>query len=113
LACSTIIEGNQGIDVRKSFQEDWTLLPFLTVTLLGFIVAVLDFVFLQNLKFQVTGLAGLLLLLVGGYVRSRARLELKKKADSAASPQQEDSRSSAIIASSRMDSTNTFDIQYT
>jgi len=66
--------------VRKSFQEDWTLLPFLITTSVGFIVAILDFVFLQNLKFQVTALAGLLLLLIGGYVRGRARLELKNKA---------------------------------
>lgn len=66
--------------MRKSFQEDWTLLPFLITTSVGFIVAILDFVFLQNLRFQVTALAGLLLLPVGGYVRSRARLELKNKA---------------------------------
>jgi len=66
--------------LRKSFQEDWTLLPFLVTTSVGFIVAILDFVFLQHLRFQVTGLAGLLLLLAGGYVRSRARLELKNKA---------------------------------
>lgn len=70
----------KALTVRKSFQEDWTLLPFLVITLIGFIVAILEFIFLQNLKFQVTALTGLLLLLVGGYVRSRARMELKKKA---------------------------------
>jgi len=66
--------------VRKSFQEDWTLLPFLVTTSAGFIVAILDFVFLQNLKVQIFALAGLAMLLTGGYLRNKARLELKKKA---------------------------------
>ena len=66
--------------IRKSFKEDWTLLPLLVVLGTGFIIAILDFVFLQNLTFQVFALAGLCLLLIGGYLRFKARLELKKKA---------------------------------
>jgi protein-S-isoprenylcysteine O-methyltransferase Ste14 len=66
--------------MRKSFTEDWTLLPLLVVLGTGFVVAILDFVFLQNLTFQVFALAGLCLLLIGGYLRFKARLELKKKA---------------------------------
>ena len=65
---------------RKSFKEDWTLLPLLVVLGTGFIVAILDFVFLQNLTFQVFALAGLCLLLIGGYLRFKARLGLKEKA---------------------------------
>jgi protein-S-isoprenylcysteine O-methyltransferase Ste14 len=66
--------------VRKSIKEDWTLLPLTVTAGTGFIVAILDFVFLQNLTFQVFALAGLSILLIGGYLRMKARLELKKKA---------------------------------
>lgn len=66
--------------VRKSIKEDWTLLPFLGTVSTGFIVAILDFVFLQNLKFQVFALAGLFMTLIGAYVRNKARLQLRKKA---------------------------------
>lgn len=62
------------LKMRKSFKEDWTLLPFLVVTVTGFAAAILDFVFLQNLTFQIFVLAGLCLLLIGGYLRSKARL---------------------------------------
>jgi len=65
---------------RKSFKEDWTSLPYLVVSVTGYVAAILDFVFLQSLTFQVFALAGLCLLLIGGYLRFKARLELKKKA---------------------------------
>ena len=65
---------------RKSFKEDWTLLPILVLLGTGFVVAILDFVFLQNLTFQVYALVGLCLLLVGGYLRYKIRYELKRKA---------------------------------
>jgi protein-S-isoprenylcysteine O-methyltransferase Ste14 len=68
------------LKVKKSIKEDWTLLPLLVVFGTGFIIAILDFVFLQNLTFQVFALAGLCLLLIGGYLRFKARLELKKNA---------------------------------
>lgn len=67
-------------EVKKTLKEDWTVLPFLGLTLLGFIAAILDFVYRQNFNFQVFAVAGLLLLLVGGLIRMKARLELKKKA---------------------------------
>jgi len=68
------------LGVRKSIREDWTLLPFLIIVTTGFVVAILDFIFLQNLTFQVVALAGLFLLITGGYLRNKARWELKKKA---------------------------------
>ena len=66
--------------IKKSFKEDWTSLPFLLITGIGFIVAVIDFIFLQNLKFQFFGLIGLALVMIGGYLRMKARLQLRKKA---------------------------------
>lgn len=60
--------------------EDWTMLPIIVTATLGFVVALLDFVFLQKLKFQVFGLLGLFLLVAGGYMRMKARLQLKEKA---------------------------------
>jgi protein-S-isoprenylcysteine O-methyltransferase Ste14 len=68
------------LKMRKSFKEDWTSLPFLVVSGTGFVAAILDFIFLQNLTFQVFTLVGLCLLLIGGYLRFKARLELRKKA---------------------------------
>ena len=64
----------------KSFRKDWPSLPFILITSIGFIVAVLDFIFLQNLKFQFFGLIGLALVVIGGYLRLKARLQLRKKA---------------------------------
>ncbi len=66
--------------VKKSFREDWTVLPVILITSIGFIVTAIDFIFLQNLKFQFFGLIGLALVIIGGYLRTKARLELKKKA---------------------------------
>jgi len=66
--------------VKKSFREDWTVLPVILITSIGFIVTAIDFIFLQNLKFQFFGLIGLALVIIGGYLRTKARLQLKKKA---------------------------------
>ena len=67
-------------EVKKSFEEDWTSLPFIIISGIGFIVAVLDFVFLQNLKFQFASIIGLILVMIGGFLRMKARLILRKKA---------------------------------
>lgn len=67
-------------ELKKTIKEDWTIIPFLTCTILGFIAAILDFAYRQNFIFQVYAVAGLVLLLVGGLIRFKARLELKKKA---------------------------------
>lgn len=66
--------------MKRTIMEDWTLLPFLASTSAGFIVAVVDFVFLQSLRFQLSGLIGVFLSVIGGFLRYKARLELKKKA---------------------------------
>ena len=67
-------------EVKKNIEEDWTLIPFLGLTLLGFAAAILDFVYRQNFRFQVFAVAGLFLLVVGEVIRMKARLELKRKA---------------------------------
>ncbi|MFX1362757.1 MAG: methyltransferase family protein [Promethearchaeota archaeon] len=66
--------------VKKSLREDWTSLLFILVTGIGFIVAIIDFIFLQNMNFQFFGLIGLALVIIGGYLRMKARLQLRKKA---------------------------------
>jgi protein-S-isoprenylcysteine O-methyltransferase Ste14 len=60
--------------------KDWTYLPFIVTASSGFIVSVLDFIFLQYLRFQVVALAGIFLYTIGAYVRFKSRLELKEKA---------------------------------
>lgn len=67
-------------ELKKNLREDWTIFPFLGLTLLGFATAILDFIYLQNFNFQVYGIVGFFLLIFGGVIRFKARLELKKKA---------------------------------
>ncbi len=67
------------VEKNKSVR-DWTYLPFILIASAGFIAAVLDFVFLQNLNFQVFALVGLFLFVIGGYLRFKSRLQLKEKA---------------------------------
>lgn len=67
-------------ETRRSIREDWTVIPFLITTSTGFAVAILDFVFLQGLRLQPLAVVGLPFLLVGGFFRVKARLELRTKA---------------------------------
>jgi protein-S-isoprenylcysteine O-methyltransferase Ste14 len=68
------------LKLKKVVREDWTMLPFLMITSVGFVVAIVDFVFLQGFSFQVFAVVGFGFLLVGGYIRMNARLQLKRKA---------------------------------
>jgi len=67
-------------EAKKYFKRDWTVIPFMGLTLLGFVAAILDFVYLQNFSFQIFAVPGLFLLIVGGLIRMKARLQLKNKA---------------------------------
>jgi protein-S-isoprenylcysteine O-methyltransferase Ste14 len=67
-------------EVKDYIKRDWTVIPFMGLTLLGFIAAILDFVYLQNFIFQIFAVPGLILLIVGGLFRMKARLQLKKEA---------------------------------
>jgi protein-S-isoprenylcysteine O-methyltransferase Ste14 len=66
--------------VKRSIKEDWALLPFLITRSAGAIVSVVDFIILQNFRFQVYGLVGVILSVIGTYLRLKALSELKKKA---------------------------------
>ena len=68
------------VEVKEALKEDWTVLPFTGLTLLGFATAILDFTFFQSYTFQVFAIAGLLLLSIGGAIRIKARLESNRKA---------------------------------
>lgn len=68
------------LKVKKSFREDWASLPFIIISGIGFIVAILDFIFLQNLQFQFVSILGLALVIIGGFLRMKSRLTLRKKA---------------------------------
>ena len=67
-------------EAKDYMKRDWTVIPFTGLTLLGFIAAILDFVYLQNFIFQIFAVPGLILLIVGGLFHMKARLQLKKKA---------------------------------
>lgn len=67
-------------EIKKYLKRDWTVIPFLGLALLGFFVAILDFVYLQNFSFQIFAVPGLIFLVFGGLIRMIARLQLKKKA---------------------------------
>jgi protein-S-isoprenylcysteine O-methyltransferase Ste14 len=66
--------------IKKSFREDWTSLPFVIISGIGFILAILDFIFLQNLQFQFVSTLGLTIVVIGGYLRMKSRLTLRNKA---------------------------------
>jgi protein-S-isoprenylcysteine O-methyltransferase Ste14 len=67
-------------EAKNTLKRDWTVIPFMGLTLLGFVAAILDFVYLQKISFQIFAVPGLILLIVGGLIRMKARLQLKKKA---------------------------------
>jgi protein-S-isoprenylcysteine O-methyltransferase Ste14 len=67
-------------EVKKNLKRDWTVAPFMGLTLLGFVAATFDFVLLQNFSLQIFAAPGLILLIVGGLIRMKARLQLKNKA---------------------------------
>lgn len=63
---------------RMGLREDWAVVPFMFLTLLGFAAAVYDFTFFQGLGFRLgpVSLLGLAMLLFGGYLRLMARRQL-------------------------------------
>ena len=83
---------NRMSEVKKYLKKDWTVIPFMVLTLLGFVAAILDFVYLQNFSFQIFVIPGLILLLAGSLIRMKARLQLKKKQGSKVSSELQNSR---------------------
>ena len=68
------------IKQEKLSKEDWTVAPFLGLSLLGFITTILDFIFLQGIAFKLMTIGGLILIIMGIVLQRRARLELKRGA---------------------------------
>jgi hypothetical protein len=67
-------------EVKNYLKRDWTAVPFVGLTLLGLAAAILDFIYLQKLSFQIFAIPGIILLIVGGLIRMKTRLQLKYKA---------------------------------
>jgi protein-S-isoprenylcysteine O-methyltransferase Ste14 len=62
-----------------SFREDWAVIPYIILLLLGFIVSVIDFVILQMFVFQLIWvIVGIVLMAFGGAMRSLPRRSLAK-----------------------------------
>ena len=68
-------------DSRKlGLSEDWAVVPFLSLTMLGFAATVYDFTVIQGLGFQLSPLSllGLAMLVFGGYLRLMSRRQLMR-----------------------------------
>ena len=63
---------------KLGLSEDWAVVPFLSLTMLGFAAAVYDFTVIQGLGFQLSPLSllGLAMLVFGGYIRLTSRRQL-------------------------------------
>ena len=60
-------------------REDWAVIPYLALILIGFIVSIIDFVYVQKIVFQsVWVITGVLILLFGGAMRFLPRRSLVK-----------------------------------
>ena len=61
------------------FREDWAVIPYIVLLLAGFIVSIIDFVYIQMLIFQLTCVGvGVPLLAFGGVMRYMPRRSLVK-----------------------------------
>ena len=61
-------------------REDWAVVPFISLTVLGFAVVVYDFAAIQGLGFSLSpvSLLGLVMLVFGGYLRVTSRRQLMR-----------------------------------
>ena len=62
-----------------SFREDWAVIPYFVLLLIGFIASIIDFVYVRMMVFQVVWvIIGIPLLLFGGAIRFLPRRSLAK-----------------------------------
>jgi len=63
---------------KLGLSEDWAVVPFLTLTMLGFAATVYDFTVIQGIGFRLSPLSllGLAMLVFGGYIRLTSRRQL-------------------------------------
>ena len=65
---------------KLGLREDWAVVPFMSLTMLGFAATVYDFTVIQNLSYQLSpvSLLGLAMFSFGGYIRFMSRRQLMK-----------------------------------
>jgi protein-S-isoprenylcysteine O-methyltransferase Ste14 len=65
---------------KLGLREDWAVVPFLSLTMLGFATAIYDFTVIQGLGFRLSPLSllGLATLVFGGYLRLMSRSQLMR-----------------------------------
>jgi len=76
-------QGSDTIEEKKArvlgLKEDWAMIPYLALILIGFIVSIIDFVYVHKLVFQsVWVITGVPILLFGGAMRFLPRRSLIK-----------------------------------
>ena len=76
-------QGSDTIEEKKvrvlGFKEDWAVIPYLGLILIGFIVSIIDFVYVQMLVFQLSWVViGIPLMVFGGVIRYLPRRSLVK-----------------------------------
>ena len=65
---------------KLGLREDWAVVPFMSLTMLGFAATVYDFTVIQNLSYQLSPLSllGLTMFSFGGYLRFMSRRQLMR-----------------------------------
>ncbi|MFH2109656.1 MAG: isoprenylcysteine carboxylmethyltransferase family protein [Candidatus Bathyarchaeota archaeon] len=65
---------------KLGLREDWAVVPFMSLTMLGFAATVYDFTVIQNLSYQLSpmSLLGLAMFSFGGYLRFMSRRRLMR-----------------------------------
>ena len=76
-------QGSDTIEEKKvrvlGFKEDWAVIPYIVLILIGFIVSIIDFVYVQMLVFQLSWVViGIPLMVFGGVIRYLPRRSLVK-----------------------------------
>jgi hypothetical protein len=71
---------DEGGSRKLGLREDWASVPFLTITMVGFIISIYDFWILQVFNFRLNAprVVGILLLASGGYLRITSRRALTR-----------------------------------
>jgi protein-S-isoprenylcysteine O-methyltransferase Ste14 len=66
--------------IKLGLREDWAVVPFLSLTMLGFAMAVYDFTMIQGIGFRISlvSILGLAMLVFGGYFRFMSRRQLMR-----------------------------------
>jgi protein-S-isoprenylcysteine O-methyltransferase Ste14 len=74
---SELTESSEDVRVL-TLREDWPLVPYLVIIIIGFIFAIYDFIVWQQLVFQLNILVvfGIIFMIVGGAMRSLPRRSL-------------------------------------